>query len=151
MTSLLYPSEPEVWKSHLGPKGAARSWITAGTKAPLPEWLTSEEVATHNGIFDQGGYTAPLNWLVTNTQIPTPPNPIHLSRQTNPAPLPPKKTGTNPPSAASTPPPTPKSPKPANTSTSPLCWWCRSATTPRAWRCKNREWRRGSRICASSA
>ncbi|MCJ1387184.1 hypothetical protein MMC18_000024 [Xylographa bjoerkii] len=62
VTSLLYPAEPESWKTDLGPLDAARSWIVADSKAPLPSWLTPEEAATHESIIAHGGYTGPLNW-----------------------------------------------------------------------------------------
>ncbi|MCJ1397975.1 hypothetical protein MMC11_001171 [Xylographa trunciseda] len=62
LTSLFYPAEPESWKKDLGPLNAARSWIVADTKAPLPSWLPQEQAATHESIMTHGGYTGPLNW-----------------------------------------------------------------------------------------
>jgi len=62
LTALFYPAEPESWKTDLGPLDAARSWIVADTKAPLPSWLTPEEAVMHETIMIHGGYTGPLNW-----------------------------------------------------------------------------------------
>lgn len=62
VTSCLYPGDPEIWKTDMGPVGAAKAFITAGKLLPLPEWLSASEVASHNQIFDGGGYTGPLNW-----------------------------------------------------------------------------------------
>ncbi|KUJ06698.1 putative epoxide hydrolase 2 [Mollisia scopiformis] len=61
-TSLVYPHDPELWKTHLGPRGAAKAWITANTITALPQWLSESEVTTHNQILAKGGYVGPLNW-----------------------------------------------------------------------------------------
>lgn len=62
VTSLLYPHDPEIHKTDLGPKGATRSWVTANTIKPRPQWLSESEVTFHNQIFAEGGYQGPLNW-----------------------------------------------------------------------------------------
>ncbi|ESZ95525.1 putative epoxide hydrolase [Sclerotinia borealis F-4128] len=61
-TSLIFPSDPSTWKTHLGPLGAAKAWITSNTISPLPTWLSKSEAATHNEIFQKGGFAGPLNW-----------------------------------------------------------------------------------------
>jgi len=62
LTSLLYPHEPEIWKTELAPRGAARKWLTGNTIKPSPEWLSESDITTHNAIFARGGYVGPLNW-----------------------------------------------------------------------------------------
>ena len=62
VTSLLYPANPEIWKSHLGPVGAAEAWISSNTSAPRPAWLTAEEATKHEEVITKKGYTGPLNW-----------------------------------------------------------------------------------------
>ncbi|RDL35200.1 putative epoxide hydrolase 2 [Venustampulla echinocandica] len=62
LTSLAYPTNPEIWRTHMGPIGAAKAWVTANTIKPLPAWLSESEAAVHNQIFSKGGYTGPLNW-----------------------------------------------------------------------------------------
>lgn len=64
LTSLLYPTLPEDWKTTMGPFGAAKEWVSNGKVAPLPTWMTEEEAETRNKIFQKGGYTGPLNWYV---------------------------------------------------------------------------------------
>lgn len=61
-TSLLYPTDPEVWKEHLGPVGAAEAWISSNKISSRPAWLTAEEVTTHNRVMSKKGYRGPLNW-----------------------------------------------------------------------------------------
>lgn len=64
IASLVYPTVPEDWKSTMGPYGAAKSWVSSGRVAPLPSWLDEGEADIRNKIFEQGGYTGPLNWYV---------------------------------------------------------------------------------------
>lgn len=60
--SLFYPEDPEIWKTHLAPIGAAEAWIASNKITPRPSWLTEGEVAMHKKIIAQKGYSAPLNW-----------------------------------------------------------------------------------------
>ena len=62
VSSLIYPTEPEAWKSHLGPVGAADAWINSNRISERPAWLTAEEASTHNEVLSKKGYTGPLNW-----------------------------------------------------------------------------------------
>ncbi|KAL1849810.1 hypothetical protein Plec18167_008429 [Paecilomyces lecythidis] len=61
-TSLVYPTVPEVWKTDMGPVGAAKRWVTSGKVTAPPPWLSQEELDTHSRILQKGGYTGPLNW-----------------------------------------------------------------------------------------
>lgn len=61
-TSLLYPTEPEVWKAHLGHVGAAEAWISSNRTCSRPAWLTAEEFTTHNEVLSKKGHRGPLNW-----------------------------------------------------------------------------------------
>lgn len=60
--SLIFAEDPETWKTHLAPIGAAESWISAGKMTPYPAWLTAEEAATQKRILAQKGYANALNW-----------------------------------------------------------------------------------------
>ncbi|MCJ1435553.1 hypothetical protein MMC27_004927 [Xylographa pallens] len=62
VTSLVYPAEPEAWRSILGPVGAAEAWVSSNQTSPLPAWLSAEEATTHKEIMSKKGYTGPLNW-----------------------------------------------------------------------------------------
>jgi hypothetical protein len=44
--SLVFPEEPETWRTDLAPIGAAEAWISANKMTPYPTWLTAEEAAT---------------------------------------------------------------------------------------------------------
>ncbi|MCJ1306544.1 hypothetical protein MMC25_000187 [Agyrium rufum] len=68
--SLFYPQEPEMWKEHLGPLGAARSWITSGKTTPLPSWMSAEEHAIHAKLFEKRGYGPGLNWYKSGVRGP---------------------------------------------------------------------------------
>lgn len=48
----------------MGLYGAAKSFVTSDRVTPLPLWLNEDEAKTRNMIFEQGGYTGPLNWYV---------------------------------------------------------------------------------------
>ncbi|KAB8290173.1 hypothetical protein EYC80_011042 [Monilinia laxa] len=61
-TALFYPSDPVIWKTHLGPVGAAKAWIASNTLSPLPKWLSESEARVHDEIFKNGGFAGPLNW-----------------------------------------------------------------------------------------
>jgi soluble epoxide hydrolase / lipid-phosphate phosphatase len=61
-SSLVYPTDPEIWKVHFAPIGAAEAWITENKITDPAAWLTADEVATHKKILGQKGYTGPLNW-----------------------------------------------------------------------------------------
>jgi len=68
VTSLLYPTTPETWRTYMGPIGAAKSWIEASIIKPLPVWLSTSEAAVHNQILAKGGYVGPLNWYKVSVQ-----------------------------------------------------------------------------------
>ena len=40
--SLIYPSDPAIWKTDMAPKGAMRAWLVADKHAPLPSYLAEE-------------------------------------------------------------------------------------------------------------
>jgi len=62
LSSLMYPTTPDVWMKDLTPLGASRAWVTSSTIAPRPTWLSASETATHNQIFSKGGHEGPFNW-----------------------------------------------------------------------------------------
>ncbi|KAH9929177.1 Alpha/Beta hydrolase protein [Fomitopsis serialis] len=40
--SLLYPSDPAIWKTDMGPRGTAKAWLLSDKKTPLPSYLRDE-------------------------------------------------------------------------------------------------------------
>ncbi|KAK0512524.1 hypothetical protein JMJ35_004541 [Cladonia borealis] len=60
--SLIYPTDPEIWKTDFCPVGSAAEWIAAGKTTPLPEWVTEQENAVRNEIMERSGYNTPLIW-----------------------------------------------------------------------------------------
>jgi soluble epoxide hydrolase/lipid-phosphate phosphatase len=67
MSSLVYPSDPQLWVNHLAPIGAAEKWISGDEwkTAPRPSWLSEEEEKMHAKILAQKGYVGPTNWYTT--------------------------------------------------------------------------------------
>jgi soluble epoxide hydrolase/lipid-phosphate phosphatase len=59
---ICYSSNPDLWKSDLCPVGKLQDWLQGGKTAPLPSWITKEELDEHRSILSKGGYTGPLNW-----------------------------------------------------------------------------------------
>ncbi|KAL1603713.1 hypothetical protein SLS60_005303 [Paraconiothyrium brasiliense] len=68
LTSLLYPSTPEVHREHLCPYGAAEAWISSGKQSEPPSWLSEAEVATHNKIIGAKSTSGPLSWYKVTVQ-----------------------------------------------------------------------------------
>ncbi|KAF1950438.1 epoxide hydrolase [Byssothecium circinans] len=61
-STIMYQSDPEIWKTDFCPIGKLREWVTANKTAPLPSWLPRNEFEEHKKILEKGGYTGPLNW-----------------------------------------------------------------------------------------
>ncbi|PWY67878.1 epoxide hydrolase [Aspergillus heteromorphus CBS 117.55] len=60
--NLIYPHDPLLFKTDLGPTGKAAEFVRSGRTTPLPSWLTQEDYEMHDRIFSKGGYTGPLSW-----------------------------------------------------------------------------------------
>ncbi|KAL9121424.1 MAG: hypothetical protein Q9187_002016 [Circinaria calcarea] len=60
--SLLYPSDPELWKTDFCPVGKAAAFVGGGKTTPLPSWVSAEEYAVRDQILTKGGYRGPLSW-----------------------------------------------------------------------------------------
>ena len=60
--SLLYPTNPELWKTDFGPVGKAAAFVSSGQTTVSPSWFSSNEQAVRNKILKKGGYRGPLNW-----------------------------------------------------------------------------------------
>ncbi|CCL99358.1 uncharacterized protein FIBRA_01376 [Fibroporia radiculosa] len=60
--SLIYPSDPGLWKDHLCPPGAMKAWLQAGKVAPAASYLTEQdrEIVTHK--LKSNGLDGGLNW-----------------------------------------------------------------------------------------
>ncbi|KAH7130820.1 Alpha/Beta hydrolase protein, partial [Dendryphion nanum] len=64
LTALLYAEDPDIVKTDLCPVGKMKEWITSDKLTPIANWLTEEEIKTHDAILKAGGYNAPFKWLV---------------------------------------------------------------------------------------
>jgi soluble epoxide hydrolase/lipid-phosphate phosphatase len=60
--SLLYATDPELWKTDFCPVGHAAAFVGGGKTTALPSWVSDEEYAVRDRILRQGGYRGPLNW-----------------------------------------------------------------------------------------
>ena len=60
--SLLYPTDPELWKTDFGPIGKAAAFVSSGKTTASPSWFSVDEQDVRNKIFAKGGYRGPLNW-----------------------------------------------------------------------------------------
>lgn len=40
--SIIWPRDPQVWKTHFCPEGAVKAWLLADTQTPLVSYLTEE-------------------------------------------------------------------------------------------------------------
>jgi len=66
--SLIYPTDPEIWKTDFCPVGGSEAWIASGKTTELPKWVTKEENEVRDEILNRGGYTAPLKWYKSAMQ-----------------------------------------------------------------------------------
>ncbi|ERF68922.1 hypothetical protein EPUS_08082 [Endocarpon pusillum Z07020] len=66
--SLFYPTDPELFKTDLGPVGKAAAFVTSGQTTASPSWYSTDEQAVRSKIFDKGGYRGPLNWYKAATR-----------------------------------------------------------------------------------
>ncbi|KAJ4305655.1 hypothetical protein N0V90_001186 [Kalmusia sp. IMI 367209] len=60
--SILYQTDPDLWKTSFCPTGALHAWLAAGRTAPLASWLAQSEFDEHVNILKEGGFEGPLNW-----------------------------------------------------------------------------------------
>lgn len=59
--SLMYAKDPAAWKEHLGADGSLVRFLESGAELPTADWISAEELATHNRIL-KGGYAGVFNW-----------------------------------------------------------------------------------------
>jgi pimeloyl-ACP methyl ester carboxylesterase len=59
--SLMFAKDPEAWKEHLCAEGALQKFLEAGKELPVADWISPEELATHQRIL-KGGYDGVFNW-----------------------------------------------------------------------------------------
>ncbi|KAF7979933.1 hypothetical protein HWV62_40354 [Athelia sp. TMB] len=64
--SLIWPADLETWIEHMGPAGAAKAWILADKKTPLPSYLTEEDKAAQTAALLKDGIQGGLNWYKPN-------------------------------------------------------------------------------------
>jgi pimeloyl-ACP methyl ester carboxylesterase len=59
-TSVLYPSDPKSWITHLAPVGALKAWLLADQTSPLPPYITEEEAKIAKDALLTGGLGGPV-------------------------------------------------------------------------------------------
>jgi soluble epoxide hydrolase / lipid-phosphate phosphatase len=59
--TLMFASDPETWKEHLGAEDGLVKFLEAGKALPVADWMLPEELDMHNRIL-KGGYTGVFNW-----------------------------------------------------------------------------------------
>ncbi|KAJ8085087.1 hypothetical protein PM082_003871 [Marasmius tenuissimus] len=57
--NIVYPEDPELWKSDFTPMGALKDYLTTKPAAPSPSWLTAEEKQVQTRDLLAGGLAAP--------------------------------------------------------------------------------------------
>jgi len=60
--SLLWPHDPQTWRTDFGPAGAAKAWLLADKQTPLPSYITEEDKRIQTELLLKDGLNAPLNW-----------------------------------------------------------------------------------------
>jgi soluble epoxide hydrolase/lipid-phosphate phosphatase len=67
--SLIFPSDPNLWKTDLCPIGGLKAWLELDRKSPLPSYVSQDEKERiTKALLGQGGMKAPVLWynLVTS-------------------------------------------------------------------------------------
>lgn len=65
--SLLFPSDPTHWRTHVGPTGKLKEWALSGRREPLPSYMSPEDKRRISAVFREGGFAAPFCWYKVNT------------------------------------------------------------------------------------
>ncbi|KAJ3557328.1 hypothetical protein NM688_g1530 [Phlebia brevispora] len=60
--SVLYPHDPALWKTILGPVGALKKTLLERFKAPLPTYISQQDVECWKETFLKNGFAAPTCW-----------------------------------------------------------------------------------------
>jgi len=60
--SVVWPEKHETWIDHICPTGAAKAWLLADKRTPLPAYLTEEDKAFQTKILLKDGFNSALNW-----------------------------------------------------------------------------------------
>ncbi|KIJ57331.1 hypothetical protein M422DRAFT_23372 [Sphaerobolus stellatus SS14] len=58
--SILYTSNPDLWRNNFAPEGELKKWLIADQRAHIPDWAPNK--AEFEKIFKEGGWKAPTNW-----------------------------------------------------------------------------------------
>lgn len=64
---ILFPANPEIWKTHVAPRDKLREWVTNNQRLPesdrLPAYWDAEARRAHqDSIMGPGGFRGPTNW-----------------------------------------------------------------------------------------
>ncbi|KIY48043.1 alpha/beta-hydrolase [Fistulina hepatica ATCC 64428] len=62
LLTLLYPSDPSLWKTALCPFGGLDAYLAVGKVQPLPKWLSNEDYEHMKRMLLDGGFRAPTNY-----------------------------------------------------------------------------------------
>ncbi|KAL9112409.1 MAG: hypothetical protein Q9227_003251 [Pyrenula ochraceoflavens] len=66
--SLVYPTDPLLWKSDFGPVGKAAEFVRSGKTTPLPSWYSLDEYTVRDRIFAKSGFMGGLSWYKSAMQ-----------------------------------------------------------------------------------
>ncbi|KAJ3555945.1 hypothetical protein NM688_g2295 [Phlebia brevispora] len=66
--SVIYPHDPALWKTKMGPIGALRKTLLEGFRAPLPAYFSQQDAECWKEVFLENGFAAPTRWckIMTN-------------------------------------------------------------------------------------
>ncbi|KAJ7121598.1 Alpha/Beta hydrolase protein [Mycena epipterygia] len=60
--SVLYPHDPEIWLTDMGPSGKLKEWTVSGKVTLSPSYITEEEINQEKAELLKGGLAGPLCW-----------------------------------------------------------------------------------------
>lgn len=60
--SVIFPADPKLFKTVVGPSGELKKWIQKNKTAPLPSFLNEHEKKKRKDILLRGGFVGPLCW-----------------------------------------------------------------------------------------
>ncbi|KAJ7121610.1 Alpha/Beta hydrolase protein [Mycena epipterygia] len=65
--SIVYPHDPKIWLTDMGPRDKLREWVVSGKVTPPPSYLTEDEVNQEKAELLKGGLAGPLCWYKQST------------------------------------------------------------------------------------
>ena len=66
--SVLWPHDPKIWTTRIGPTGSLERTLLEDWTAPLPAYLSEADKQTIISTFRANGFTAPFCWYKSNVR-----------------------------------------------------------------------------------